>query len=61
MSNGWTSINVIILEYREKIGGRGWWKWIVVSHPRTRGDVITKKKRRDILLLFFFLFYLLEI
>ena len=23
MSNGWTSINVIILEYREKIGGRG--------------------------------------
>lgn len=48
MSNGWTSINVIILEYREKIGGRGWWKWIVVSHPRTRGDVITKKKREEI-------------
>ena len=46
MSNGWTSINVIILEYREKIGGRGWWKWIVVSHPRTRGDVITKKEKR---------------
>lgn len=55
MSNGWTSINVIILEYREKIGGRGWWKWIVVSHPRTRGDVITKKKeKRYTLTLFFF-------